>query len=454
MNDTGSGFTIRLGRTSRKQFSYQDVERMNMKDYIFPYGSGTVTLSLEETRVLGVLKGHDTPPLDDIGKGLYESLDAPVQSCSLRKWTSSGDKVALIISDMSRFWMRQDLVIPHLIHYLNEECGIPDEDITILVANGTHVGGDEKELRTLVTSEIYDRIRVINHDCLAEDLVTIGVTSRGTTVRINKIAAMADRVIALGACTHHVMAGYGGGRKSILPGISAMDTICHNHAFALDPEVFRSNPLIGNSVTKGNPLNEDMCEAAALVPMLFTINLVMNADMKLCKIFSGDCQASWEAGCRAIDDIYRVNVKEKADVVIASCGGYPKDMSLYQGTKTIDNIEPGLKTGGTLILMIEARDGGGPAEYFDWLRPLEDGTFEEKLRNHFTVPGYIFLLNCEQAQRYRIMMLTTVPEETLAVMGIEGYSDIRELMKQADLTDKTIYVIPNGATVIPCVEAD
>ena len=317
MNDTGSGFTIRLGRTSRKQFSYQDVERMNMKDYIFPYGSGTVTLSLEETRVLGVLKGHDTPPLDDIGKGLYESLDAPVQSCSLRKWTSSGDKVALIISDMSRFWMRQDLVIPHLIHYLNEECGIPDEDITILVANGTHVGGDEKELRTLVTSEIYDRIRVINHDCLAEDLVTIGVTSRGTTVRINKIAAMADRVIALGACTHHVMAGYGGGRKSILPGISAMDTICHNHAFALDPEVFRSNPLIGNSVTKGNPLNEDMCEAAALVPMLFTINLVMNADMKLCKIFSGDCQASWEAGCRAIDDIYRVNVKEKADVVIA-----------------------------------------------------------------------------------------------------------------------------------------
>ena len=423
-----------------------------MKEYTFSYGSGSVTVPLDEANVIGVLKGQPTPPVTDIKEALYQALDMPVGAPPLKEWARTGEKTVLVISDMSRFWMRQDLVIPHLVRYLNEQCHIPDKDITILVANGTHTGGDEEELRTLVTGEIYDRIQVVNHDCLLPDLVTIGVTAHGTTVRINRIAAEADRVITLGACTHHVMAGYGGGRKSILPGISAMDTICHNHAFALDPGCFRSNPLIGNGVTKGNPLNEDMCEAARLMPDLYGVNLVMNADQKLCRIFAGDIIQSWEAGCRAVDDIYRVSIKEQADVIVASCGGYPKDMSLYQGTKTIDNIEPGLKTGGTLILLIEARDGGGPSEYFDWLGPLRDGSFEEKLRNHFTVPGYIFLLNCEQARRYRIMMLTKAPKDALAAMGIEGYTDMEELLLKADLAGKRVYVIPNGATVIPHVE--
>ena len=136
-------------------------------------------------------------------------------------------------------------------------------------------------------------------------------------------------------------------------------------------------------------------------------------------------------------------------MIIASCGGFPKDMSLYQGTKTIDNVEFGLKEGGTLILIIEARDGGGPEEYFGWIDSWVDGTMEEKLRSHFTVPGYIFLLNCEQAMRYRLMMLTSVKQETVAPMGIEAYQDVDALLKAADLQGKRIYVIPNGATVIP-----
>ncbi len=425
-----------------------------MKEYSFPYGDTAVTMQLDETQILGVLEGHATPPIEDIPAALRKALDCPLDAQPLSLRLHGQEKICLVISDMSRFWMRQDLVIPHLVHYLNCQCHIPDHQITILVACGTHVGGDPEELSTLVTPDIAQRIPVVNHDCRAADMVTMGTTPHGTTVRINRLAAEADLIITLGAVTHHVMAGYGGGRKSILPGISALDTICHNHAFALDPEAFRSNPLIGNGITAGNPLNEDMCEAADLIPNLFTINLVMNADMKLSHIFAGDCRTAWEAGCRAVDAIYRVPVPEKADVIIASCGGYPKDMSLYQGTKAVDNVEPGLKPGGTLILLIEARDGGGAPEYFDWLKPLLDGTFEEKLRNGFTVPGYIFLLNCEQAKRYRIMMLTTVSPAVLEKMGIEGYSDMEELLRHADLAGKSIYVIPNGSTVIPEVEGN
>lgn len=425
-----------------------------MKDYTFRYGDGTVSIPLDEKNVLGELHGNRVPPIEDIPAALTKALDAPVDALPLAAWIAPGDRVALVISDMSRFWMRQDKVIPPLVTYLNERCGVADSQLTILVANGTHDGGDEKELRTLVTDAVFDRVRVVNHDCNAPDLVSIGTTPHGTHVRINAEAARADKVICLGACTHHVMAGFGGGRKSILPGISAMDSICHNHAYALDPACLRSNPRIGNGKLVDNPLNDDMCEAAGLVPNLYMVNLVMNAEMKLAEIYAGHYLHSWRKACEAVDRIYRVEVPERADVIVASCGGFPKDMSLYQGTKTIDNVESGLKKGGTLILLIEARDGGGPAEYFDWIDELQNGTMEKRLREHFTVPGYIFLLNCEQAHRYNIMMLTKVKQETVAPMGLKAYNSVDELMAAADLTGKKIYVIPNGSTVVPHVKGE
>ena len=421
------------------------------KDYVFRYGDGTVTIPLEENNVT-VLHGQETPPAKDIRQLVLDALAHPIDAPLLENWILPGERVALIISDMSRFWMRQDKVIPHVVDYLLSQCGVQADHLTIVVANGTHIGGDEKELRTLVTDAVYDRIRVVNHDCLASNLTTIGTTSYGTVVRIAPEVANADRVIALGACAHHVMAGFGGGRKSILPGVSAMDTICHNHALALDDSEFRSNDLIGNGKLEGNPLNNDMCQAAGMVKNLFVMTLVMNTDMQLAEIYAGHYMSSWLKACEAVDRIYRVEVPEKADVIVASCGGYPKDMSLYQGTKTIDNIETGLKRGGTLILLIEARDGGGPAEYFDWNTYLQDGTMEKRLREHFTIPGYIFLLNCEQAHRYNIMMLSSVPQELVAPMGLRSYQSVAQLMADADLEGKRIYVIENGSTVIPYVK--
>lgn len=422
-----------------------------MKTYTLPYGDGTVTFRLDEKQVLAELHGNRVEPLADIRAALRQSLERPIGAEPLRERVKRGDRVALVVSDMSRFWMRQDLVVPHLVDYLNEACGVPDDDITIVIANGTHPGGGERELRTLVTDGVYERVRVVNHDCRADDLADLGVTPHGTPVRINRIVAEADLVICLGACTHHVMAGFGGGRKSILPGVSGLETIRHNHAFALDPRALRTNPLVGNAVLQGNPLHEDMCEAAGLVANLFMVNLVMNAEMRFAAIFSGHYIASWERACEEVDRVYRVSVPRKADVVIASCGGYPKDMSLYQGTKAIDNVETGLKPGGTLILAIEAREGGGPAEYFDWVKDLRAGTLERRLRNEFTIPGYIFFLNCEQAQRYRIFLYSSVESEAVAPMGLRAYSDMDALLRDAAIDGKETYIIPNASTVIPYV---
>ena len=425
-----------------------------MKEYQFTYGDGTVTLPLDGCNILGELHGNKVAPIEDIRAALWDSLDEPIGSAALCKRVKAGNTVALIVSDMSRFWMRQDLVVPHLVDYLTQRCGVREADISIVIANGTHEGGDEQELRTLVTDAVYDRIRVENHNCDADDLVYLGMTPHGTPVSINRTAAQADIVVCLGAVTHHVMAGFGGGRKSILPGISSRATIFHNHAFSLDAAQLRSNPAIGNGVLKGNPLHEDMCEAAGMVKDLFIVNLVMNAQMQLAAIFSGHYLDSWEQACRTVDKIYQVDIPEKADVIITSCGGFPKDISLYQGTKAIDNVESGLKPGGTLILMIEARDGGGPAEYFDWSKDLTAGTIEQRLREHFTVAGYIFFLNCEQAQRYNILLYSSIDPKDVEPMGMKAFSDVDSLLAAAQLEGKSVYVIPNGSTVIPHIKED
>ncbi len=421
------------------------------KNYQFRYGNTTVTLPIEENQVIGVIEGNETPVLDDIEGELYKVLDNPVESAPLSEVASKASSIAIIVSDMTRFWMRQDIIVPLLVRYLVEKCGRKYEDLEIIIATGTHVGGSEEELRTLVTSDIYDKVKTVNHDCRADDLVYLGTTSYGTPVKVNKDAADADLVICLGAATYHVMAGFGGGRKSILPGISSLETIKHNHAYSLAPDKFITNPEIGNGVLDGNPLNEDMLEAAAMMKNLFMVTLVTDTEFRLSSIFAGHWRKSWEAACEEVRRIYRVPVKEKADVVITSCGGFPKDESLYQGTKAVDNVISALKDGGTLVLLLEGRNGGGSPDYFDWIKPLVNGTFEKELRENFTVGGYIFFLNCEQAARFNILMYSSIPAETVAPMGIKSYDNLDKLMEDAHLEGKSIYVIPTGSTVLPDV---
>ena len=423
------------------------------KNYQFRYGSTTVSIPVEESQVISVIEGNTTEPLSDIKGALYSSLDYPIDSESLEKAASKASSIVIVVSDMTRFWMRQDIIVPHLVEYLVERCGKKYSDLEIVIATGTHIGGSEEELRTLVTSDIYDKVKTVNHDCRADDLVYLGTTEYGTPVKVNKDAAAADLVICLGAATYHVMAGFGGGRKSILPGISGLETIKHNHAYSLSPDKFITNPEIGNGILEGNPLNEDMCQAAAMMKNLFMITLVTDTEFRLASIFSGHWKTSWERACEEVRRIYTVPIKEKADVVITSCGGFPKDESLYQGTKAVDNVISALKEGGTLILLLEGRNGGGSPDYFDWIKPLVNGTFEKELRENFTVGGYIFFLNCEQASRFNILMYSSIPAETVKPMGIKVYDDLDRMMAEADLEGKSIYVIPTGSTVLPEVRA-
>ena len=404
-------------------------------DVAFPY-NGLLTSRVDELKS------------DRTGRELVEeAMASPIGTPGLAALAAGKKRCTIIISDHTRPVPSRD-ILPPMLAQLRQ--GNPEIRVTLLVATGFHRLTTTAELEAKLGKEIAGSEKIVVHDAFdPESNVQIGVLPSGAPLVIDRTAVDTDLLIAEGFIEPHFFAGFSGGRKSILPGISSRETIFHNHAFSLDAAALRSNPAVGNGILQGNPLHEDMCEAAGLVKNLFMVNLVMNTQMRLAAIFSGHYLTSWEQACRTVNRIYQVDVPRKADVVITSCGGFPKDISLYQGTKAIDNVESALKPGGTLILVIEAREGGGPAEYFGWSKDLLAGTIEQRLREHFTVAGYVFFLNCEQAQRYNILLYSSIDPKAVEPMGIRAFSDVEALLEAARLPGKTVYVIPNGATVIP-----
>jgi lactate racemase len=419
-----------------------------MKETItLKYGAGTVSLDIANAGSIQVLKSRPMEYIEDMYSALEAVFDNPIESSALKDLVAKGDKITLVISDVTRFWMRQDIVIPPVVNYLNN-IGIDDKDICILVATGTHRGQSEEEHIKLVTKDIYDRIEVLDHNCDAEDLVYVGTTSRNTVVKVNPLVVN-RKIICIGAVIHHIMAGYGGGRKSILPGVSSRETIKQNHLHSLDPLLPKSNPLIGSGVLESNPLNEDMSEACSFVNPTFMISLAVDANGNHSKIFGGHWLHSWLEGCRWINNAYGVDAEKKGDIVIASCGGFPKDISLYQSTKSLFNASLAVKDGGTIILIAECVDGGGGEDFFGWNKPLIEGRLDAALRENFTIPGYIFFAAVEVTTRAKVIMLTSIKEDVIAPMGIKAFNCLEKLAQEVDFNGKDVIVMPYAGSMIP-----
>ena len=351
------------------------------------YGDGEVAVRLDNAKSVTVLNENAMAPIKNLPAAFEEAVgNACVDSPALAALIKKDDLVTIVISDITRFWMRQDKIVPLLVDFLHEKIGVAYANIVVLVALGTHRPQTEEELARLVTPRVKELVRVVNHDCMADDLVFAGKTSRGTEVWVNKLA-VGRKVIVVSGTMHHLMAGYGGGRKSIVPGIAGKKTINQNHLHSLSPDLPRSNPLIGMGVLAKNPVNEDMTEAAALVKPAFGINIVINSHNEHCALVCGHWQAAWEESCRLINSAMEVPIEQKADVVIVSCGGYPKDINLYQAVKSLFNAVQAIKEGGLLVFLAECREGGGAPEFFDWIVPLRQGRLDEALRANFSIAG-------------------------------------------------------------------
>ncbi len=414
------------------------------------YGDGSVSLSLEGAASIQYLQEGNTPAITDLQTAFQRAVTVDcIGSLPLNKVVCKDDKVTIIISDITRFWMRQDKICPLLVEYLCDIIGVPEQNIVFLVALGTHRPQTEHELQSLVSASVYSRFQVINHDCKGE-LVAVGTTTRGTVVQVNPLA-VGRKVILIGGTVHHLMSGYGGGRKSILPGVSGEDTVFANHSHALAPNAQRSNPKIGMGILDGNPIHEDMVEAAGFINPVFGINVIANSRQEQCGIICGHWLKAWEESCRLVQAYFGLPIAKKSDVVIASCGGYPKDINLYQAVKTLLNASQALKDGGTMVFLAECREGGGTPAFFDWIKPLCEGRLDPALREAFTISGYIFYAACEAIAKANVLMLTKIQPEVIAPMSLQAFTDIKELEKKLDVSGKDVYIMPYGGSVVPYV---
>lgn len=414
------------------------------------YGKTSIEIDLDGAKSIDTLVEKPMREIEDIEKEFRYSIeDGVIGALPLKDLIKSNDKVTVIISDLTRFWMRQDIICSLLVKYLREDMNIPTENIAVLIALGTHRKNTEEEKKTLAGEYAYNNCAmVVDHDCDADDLEYVGTTSMGTEVYVNPLA-VGRKVIVISGTVHHLMAGYGGGRKSIVPGIAGRKTIKMNHIRALDVNEPKSDERVGSGKFTNNPINIDMLEAGRMVNPVFGINICVNSASKHSGLFSGDFEKAWKESCMYIQKSYGLPIEKEYDVVFVSCGGFPKDLNFYQSSKSLFNGIRAMKDGGTIVLLAQCGEGSGAKDFFDWIEPLKRGCLDESLRKDFTIGGYIFYAACEAIRRGNVLLLSELEPEEIKDMGVISYNSLEELMRHVDVENKEICVIPYGGSVLP-----
>lgn len=360
-----------------------------MKKYFLPIGQRQEEVLLPEEHVIYDIHGNAATVCTDVVAAAREAIRNPIGTKPLRELVKAGETVAIVISDITRLCGTKEF-LPVLVEELNS-VGVKDEDITVVVATGTHRGHTPEEDITVCGEEMVRRLRIIQHDSRKkEDMVSLGKTSFGNEVAINKYVANADRVILTGAVTLHPFAGFGGGRKAVMPGVAAYDSIMLNHCMTMSPvEGGGCNKACDASLLEGNPIHQDMKESAALLDADFLLNTVFTPDGEISEIVAGHWYEAWEKGCKDLLAMSGVHINQLADVVIASAGGYPKDLNLYQATKCHMNAQFAVKKGGIMIFTLDCPDIKEPAIFTDCFSRNDMEQFEKDIRANFTIPAFV-----------------------------------------------------------------
>lgn len=323
------------------------------------YGKGMLSIEVPEQTV--ILEPVDQQGLDDEKAAVQQALRTPIGAKPLRESVKPGDKVAIVISDITRPTPNHKLV-PWLLEELKH---VPDEQFVIINGTGTHRDQTRDEFVSMLGREVVDRIRIINHHCHeAQELVRIGDSSFGCSVWLNKEYVEADFRIVTGFIEPHFFAGFSGGPKGIMPGIAGIETI----------ETFHNARMIGDPLAtwgnmQGNPLQEMASEVNRMCPPHFLLNVTLNKEKAITRVFAGELFAAHGEGCAYVKEHTMVAVPDRFDVVITSNSGYPLDQNLYQAVKGMSAAHQIVKRGGTIICAAECSDGiPSHGNYADILR--------------------------------------------------------------------------------------
>lgn len=424
---------------------------MTMRTYEFAYGRGTKSFCLDDALVTKEVRTKSFEVMQDITAGVLDAIYHPIGCEPIDKIIRPGDTVAFICNDPTRVANSFDFM-PVLVNEMNR-LGVKDEDMKIVFSLGTHRDMPHEEMVESVGKEVASRLKMYNSTCtIDEDFEYFGTTSRGTPVWIHKELCNVDHVILTGTIVHHYFSGYGGGRKAILPGCAAMETVRHNHSFMLD-----ENAALGRTI--GNPVYEDQMEGVALFAKgksLFLFNAILNAQHQFLRMFAGDYIAAHKKACEFVDEVYGCVIPNEADLVIASCGGYPKDINVYQMQKTMDNSACAVRQGGVVILLADCEEGSGSKVLEETFRRLKTPeAIKAELEKDFRIGANKAFAISRPISKARYILVTRLDrqmaKDMLFTAAVDTVEEALAIAKTYVGETPEVILMPEGSLTVPRV---
>lgn len=423
------------------------------------FGKGSFELNLDQLKIQEIVEPnklnipHVTPE-----EAVKEALVNPIESAPLADLVSRGDKVCVIVPDITRLYEAPYISLPLVLEQLHKG-GVEKQDIVILCATGTHRRHRIEEHVKLLGAGIVRDYKVVDHQCgEKEDMREIGQTTRGTPVWLNKYAVDADKIVILCGVVYHFLAGFGGGGKLLVPGVAASETIQANHKLALNPGFGSGhNPKVcSGNFTDSNPFHADIFEAAAMTPPIFSLNVVVNDNSQIIRAFAGDWRKAHAAACKLVSEMEGVAIAKRANFVIASAAGLPKDINLYQGIKLLANARAAALPGALIILLLACPEGFGNEDTRRLMCNYDNMTEREKdLRSEFSIGAFAGYYISDSAEKYDIIMVTDMPAENFAKTRIKAVKTLHEAMETAKRMKQhtaPCIVMPHGASTFPMPE--
>jgi nickel-dependent lactate racemase len=423
--------------------------------FSWAFGKTEMEFEIPERLYLGTVEGVATRPLTDLGEALDAALSKPIGSPALKELVRPGDRVAVACPDFHRLWLRSRRWLPLVLCHLNR-AGVHNRDITVIIANGTHSPPDYAGIADILGEDFPWDVRVVNHNARdISQLRYLGRTAFGTPLWINRHALEADHVILTGGIVPHAFAGFGGGRKAVVPGMSGLKTVLANHSRALSQvDGEGTHPSARPGVLEGNPVHEDMLAAARMLGPRFMVNFVLSEEGEFLGVFAGDLEKAHEKGCAFVEEAFRVDIPARADIVLASRGGYPMDLTFYQAFQASANAMAALRGDGqgVLIMVGECSDGLGPYEFQRWFGLGGDTQIEKELRREFTVAGFVVYRAAllHRAAR-RVILVSGLDPRVVSRIGIIPCSSIKEAVDTAfqEISQGKVLLMPHASQTIP-----
>jgi len=411
------------------------------------YGKKGLNITLPDEG-LSVIEPKFVPGLSNEKESFIRSLRHPVRSPSIKELVKLKDSIAIVFSDITR-------PVPNrkIIPWLLEELGNIDRNRVVLInGTGMHRANTSQELKQMLNKEIVKNWRVINHDAQNKGaMVYLGKTTRGGEIWVNGDYFRASVKILTGFIEPHFFAGFSGGPKSVLPGISGEETVMHNHS-----AIMLNHPKATWGITYGNPIWEEIREVALMTKPDFIINVTLDKEKNITGIFSGEMTLAHEKGVEFVRKSAMRPVFELFDIVITTNSGYPLDLNLYQTVKGMSAASQIVKEGGVIICASECSDG--IPEHGNYRRILHMGKSPEEILKIIESPGFSMFDQWEaqvQAKiqsKAKVYLYSGLPEREVIDCHLEPIKNIEVTVERIikDFTHSPrIAILPEGPMTIP-----